>query len=128
MVYEQVAHALVSGQPMGAMDNVDRTNATIDQMAPRRMSADGLKYVRLGYGAVTGKNTTPGTAFGLGYRYELDQLAIDISAFNLVVATEEVMDPSGFRTTKGGVNGEWIRIGVVNYQTPLSNGSLYYGG
>jgi len=129
MVYEQVAHALVTNTPMGGMDNVDRTNATIDQMAPRRVAADGLKYVRLGYGAVTGKSSAAGTAFGFGYRYELDQLALDVSFMNLVWATEDVMDPNtGYRTSKGGVNGEWIRVGAVRYQEALASSSLYYGG
>ena len=128
LVYEQLTKSLVTNTPMGDIGNVDRTNATIDQMAPRRVSADGLKYVRLGYGAVTGRDSTLGTAFGFGYRYELDQLAIDLSFLNLVVATEDVMNPSGGTTTKGGVNGEWIRIGAIRYQDPLANNSLFFGG
>jgi hypothetical protein len=129
LVYEQVAAALVSGQPMGSLDTVDRTNATTDQMAPRRVAADGLKYVRLGYGAVTGRETTGGTAFGFGYRYELDALAIDISFLNLVWASTDTTDPAtGTRTSKGGFNGEWIRIGAVAYQAPQLNNTLYYGG
>jgi hypothetical protein len=124
LVYEQLAHSLVSGQPMGSASNTDRTNATIDQMAPRRVSADGLKYVRLGYGAVTGKTSAVGTAFGFGYRYELDQIGIDISLFNMVWASTDTQNMG----SKGGINGELIGIGVVNYQTPLSNNSIYYGG
>lgn len=128
LVYEQLAASLVSGKPMGSMDNVDRTNATVDQMAPRRVSADGLKYVRLGYGAVTGKTTLGGTALGFGYRYELDALAVDISFFNFVWASQDVMDSSGYRTSKGGFNGEFIGIGAVSYQQPLANSTMYYGG
>lgn len=124
LVYEQLAASLVSGKPMGSIDNTDRTNATADQMAPRRVSADGLKYVRLGYGAVTGKTSDLGTAFGLGYRYELDQIAIDIS-MNYVWASGS---SSTGGSSHGGVNGELIGIGAVNYQTPLANSSLYYGG
>ena len=128
LVYEQVAHSLVSGEPMGSVNNTDRTNATTDQMAPRRVAADGLKYVRIGYGAVTGKTSALGTAFGFGYRYELDQIAIDISLFNLVWASQDTQDAMGFSSSKGGVNGELVGIGVVNYQTPLANNSIYYGG
>jgi hypothetical protein len=124
LVYEQLASSLVTGKPMGSIDNVDRTNATTDQMAPRRVAADGLKYVRLGYGGVTGKTTDLGTAFGFGYRYELDQIAIDIS-MNFVWASG---DSSNGGSSHGGVNGELIGIGVVNYQEPLKNTSLYYGG
>ncbi|HTR49251.1 MAG TPA: hypothetical protein VMJ10_01010 [Kofleriaceae bacterium] len=130
LVYEQIASSFVTGQPMGSgTANVDRTNATSEQMAPRRVTADGLKYVRLGYGAVTGRTNAGGTAFGFGYRYELDQLAIDVSFLNLVWATQDVMDPTtGFTETKGGLNGEWVRIGAVHYQDPIADRSLYYGG
>ena len=126
LVYEQLAASLVSGHPMGSIDNVDRTNATVDQMAPRRVSADGLKYVRLGYGGVTGRTTDLGTAFGFGYRYELDQIAIDIS-MNFVWATGSE-NGSGGATTRGGVNGELIGIGALSYQQPLANSTMYYGG
>jgi len=130
LVYEQVASSFVSGAPMGSgTANVDRTNATSDQMAPRRVTADGLKYARLGYGAVTGRTSAAGTAFGFGYRYELDQLAIDISFLNLVYASENVTDPNtGYTTSHGGFNGEWIRIAAVHYQDPIADRSLYYGG
>ena len=128
LVYEQLTKSLVTNTQMGDIGNVDRTNATEDQMAPRRVSADGLKYFRIGYGAVTGRDTTAGTAFGFGYRYELDQLAIDVSFLNLVWASDTVRDASGNTTTKGGLNGEWIRIGAVHYQDPLANNSLYFGG
>lgn len=125
LVYEQIAHALLTGEAMGTGGgNVDRTNATVDQMAPRRVAADGLKYVRLGYGAVTGRNTTLGTAFGFGYRYELDSLAVDFSLFNMVWASED----SATGNTEGGVNGEIIGIGALSYQQPLANSTLYYGG
>jgi hypothetical protein len=126
MVYEQVAHALVTNQPMGAIDNVDRTNATIDQMAPRRVAADGLKYVRLGYGMVTGRSSDLGTAFGFGYRHELDNIGIDVS-MNFVWASSDQTSAGG-TTQRGGVNGELIGIGVVDYNQPLANSTLYYGG
>ncbi len=127
LVYEQLAASLVSGRPMGSMDNIDRTNATADQMAPRRVAADGLKYVRLGYGAVTGRSSDLGTAFGLGYRYELDNLGIDVS-MNFVWASSTSTDSMGYTQTHGGVNGELIGIGAVAYQQPLANSTMYYGG
>lgn len=125
-IYEQMAKSLSTGAPMGSIENTDRTNVTTEQMAPKRVSADGLKYARLGYGAVTGKTTDLGTAFGFGYRYELDALAIDVS-MNFVWASGDTMNSSG-TSSKGGVNGELIGIGAVHYQDPLSNNTMYYGG
>src|SRR5215471_8119028 len=89
MVYEQLVRALMTGQSMATGGTtVDRTNATVDQMAPRRVQADDLKYLRIGYGSVAGGDLVGGPAFGFGWRHELDRLAIDLSFLNLVVATD----------------------------------------
>ncbi|MCE9574163.1 MAG: porin family protein [Deltaproteobacteria bacterium] len=124
LVYEQIAHSLVTGQPLvTGGGNIDRTNATNDQMAPRRAASDNLKFVRLGYGAVTGSKTTTGPAFGIGYRYELDALAIEVSAFNLIVASDSSSSGNG-----AGVTGDWIRLSAYRYQNPIGDDSVYFGG
>jgi hypothetical protein len=123
MVYEQMAHSIATGQPMGSEQNVDRTNATSEQMAPRRIQSDNLKYLRLGYGAVTGPATGTGPSFGIGWRFEMDRLALEVSAFDLTVAT--TTDSMGQNST--GVSGDWIKLSAYLYQTPLANASLYYG-
>ena len=126
LVYEQLAHSLVTGAPMGTEQNVDRTNATNDQMAPRRVAADSLKFIRLGYGAVTGHQTTTGPSFGFGYRYELDTLAIEISAFNFIAASTTCGNPP-CSSTGIGVTGDWIRLSGLKYQNPLGNDTTYFG-
>ena len=123
LVYDQLAHSLVTGQPMGSDQNVDRTNATADQMAPRRIQADDLKYVRLGYGVVTGPATAAGPAFGMGWRHELDRLAIEVSIFDLVFASSN--DAMG--NSSSGVSGDLVKLSGYWYQQPLANASMYYG-
>jgi hypothetical protein len=120
-LYEQMVSSLRSGQPMntGLGSNIDRTNVTSDQTAPRRISADNVKYVRLGYGLIIGHELSNGPAFGLGWRHELDAIAIDISAFNLIFATDN---------DDKGVAGSWVQLCALWFAQPLGNNSAYLGG
>jgi hypothetical protein len=45
-----------------------------------------------------------------------------------VWASDSVTDAMGYKSSKGGVNGEIIAIGALRYQEPLGNSTLYYGG
>jgi hypothetical protein len=123
LTYDQLARSLVTGQPIGSDLNTDRTNVTTDQMAPRRIAADDLKYVRLGYGIVTGPTTASGAAFGFGWRHELDRLAIEVSIFDLVFASSNDAMGNG----QSGVSGDLIKLSGYWYQQPLANTSMYYG-
>ncbi len=117
-VYSQMVKSLVTGAPMETGGGAtDRNNVTRDQSAPRRVAADNLKYVTLGYGAVVAGHVATGPAFGAGYRYELDRLAIDLS-FGLVVANKG----SGW-----GVTGYYPRLAGIWYQHPIADSSPYYG-
>jgi hypothetical protein len=118
-VYSQMVKSLVTGAPMETGGgSQDRTNVTRDQAAPRRVQADGLKYVSLGYGGVFAAGFQRGPAFGVGYRHELDRIAIDIS-LSFLAAT----DGDGL-----GITGAYPRLGALWYQQPLADSSPYYGG
>ncbi|HUI49097.1 MAG TPA: hypothetical protein VL119_10395 [Acidimicrobiia bacterium] len=111
LLYDQLAHAYVTGTPMGEQ-NVDRTNVTSDQAAPpRRIVADAAVYFRLGYGAVTGNVHSEDPALGLGLRRELDHFAIDVSLLNAVAWTSY----------------DFIRLGGMWFQAPEASESLYLG-
>jgi hypothetical protein len=123
LVYEQMVNSLRSGQPMGTGgDTVDRNNVTTEQTAPRRVASDNVKYVRLGYGGVFGGGSLAGgPAFGIGWRHELDRLAIDISALNLIVATDS-------NDRDAGISGSWIQLAVLFFSQPIANSTPYFGG
>jgi hypothetical protein len=123
MVYDQLAHSIVTGQPLGDHANVDRTNATSDQMVPRRIGSDDLKYVRLGYGTVTGPATIGGASFGFGWRHELDKLAIEVSLFDMTWATAN--DAMG--NSHGALSGTFVKLSGYGYNNPLGASSFYYG-
>ncbi|HVV82732.1 MAG TPA: hypothetical protein VHE35_06610 [Kofleriaceae bacterium] len=117
-VYSQMVKSLVTGAPMETGGGAqDRSNVTRDQASPRRVTADGLKYISLGYGAVLAGHVNRGPAFGFGYRYELDRLALDVSLSFLIAN-----DGDGV-----GVTGAYPRLGAVWYQKPIADSSPYYG-
>jgi hypothetical protein len=119
-LYSQMVRSLVNGTPMETGGgSTDRSNVTRDQSAPRRVAADSLKYVALGYGGVIGDGLSRGPAFGFGYRRELDRIALDIS-WAFLIANEGGED-WGFTWTI-------VRLGGLWYQKPMADSSSYYGG
>jgi hypothetical protein len=122
-LYSQMVRSMMSGQPMTTSNNtVDRSNVIAAQQAPNRVQADSLWYLRLGYGAVWGSNASGGPGFGLGYRYELDVIAVDLS-MNLLMADDD--DPA---TEDAGVTGSWAKLMALYFFDPMGNGSFYLGG
>lgn len=126
-VYSQMIRSLLTGQPMNTSNGtVDRTNVTSGQQAPNRVEADSLWYARLGYAAAIGPLFNSGPAIGFGYRYELDNIGIDLSFFNLMFASNQG-DTSGTNTSVG-VTGSWIKLMGLYFMNPTANASLYFGG
>jgi hypothetical protein len=118
--YSQLAESLISGKPLGVeLGTVDRTNVTNDQVSPNRVEADSLWYLRLGYGGIAADGLKTGPAFGFGYRYELDRIAIDASFLNFVLTNDD--------STYDAATGSWIRLGANYYFDPYANNSLYAG-
>jgi hypothetical protein len=124
-LYSQMVKSLITGQPMDATSGavVDRTNVTTAQAAPNRVEADSLWYARLGYAAIAGPAFNTGPDLGFGYRYELDNVGIDIS-LNLVVAT----DRGSAGSNSGSVGGSFIKLEGMYYTDPTANASPYFGG
>jgi hypothetical protein len=120
MIYDQMVQAIMFNRPMG--ETIDRNNAVNDQMVRRRQEADSVKYVRLGYGTITGGDFVSGPAFGFGWRFELDRFGIDVSLCNLMIATD-----SQTRSESSGLTGSWFKLAFLVYQSPISDYSMYYG-
>ena len=121
-VYSQMVRSLITGAPMETGGGTtDRTNVTKEQSAPRRVAADSLKYVTLGYGGVIAGRFAYGPAFGFGYRKELDRIGLDISGANILLANDNREGESyGFSMALIQLLGLW-------YQDPIKDGSMYYG-
>jgi hypothetical protein len=120
-VYSQMVKSMLTGAPMATGSGpVDRTNVTRDQSAPRRVAADNLKYIQLGYGAITARgNTATGPAFAGGYRKELDRAAIDISISFLLANDTSIND---------GVTMAIPKLLMLWNQEPVADSTVYYGG
>ena len=124
LVYEQMVVAMRTGQSMATGGGtVDRYNATIDQMAPRRVQSDDLKYVRLGYGTVAGGSVFGGPAFGFGWRHELDRIGIDLSFINFIIAAESKPNESAIN-----FGGNWVQLETLFFFDPMGSNTLYLGG
>ena len=130
-VYSQMVRSLVKGVPMGAPAVVDRTNVTATQaIAPNRVHSDSLLYARLGYGGVFSDRAYAGPSVGmLGYRRELDTLAIDVSFFNFQYqASDRSYSYPGGTVGSSGMTGTWLKLEVLRFVRPTSARSLYTGG
>ncbi len=125
-LYSQMVKSLLSGQPMStSSDSLDRTNATNDQMAPRRAQADSIWYAKIGYGSAIADDFHFGPLLGVGWRYELDTIGIDASFFNLQFGLDS---EEGELSGEGGINGSWVKLMVLYFFDSLANSSLYLGG
>jgi hypothetical protein len=117
-----MVRSLISGRPMNTSNGtVDRSNVTSAQQAPNRVEADSLWYLRIGYGLALGPTTGHGVAFGFGYRYELDELGIELSFLNLMIGNNN--NSSGSAT----VTGDWAKIMGLYFLSPTAGQSLYLG-
>lgn len=118
-VYSQMVRSLVTGAPMETGGGTtDRTNVTKEQSAPRRVAADSLKYVQLGYGGVIAGRFAYGPAFGGGWRKELDRIGIDLSVTFMIA--NDTSDAAGATMAIPRLMGLW-------YQDPIADSTIYYG-
>lgn len=116
--YDQLVGASLDG---GNASGVSRHNVTKKQAAPRREKADSLWFVRLGYGSVLGGDFSSGPGFGIGWRYELDSLGIELATFNTVLGTDGGNEG-------GGYNFTLVRLGGLYFFDPIATSSMYLNG
>jgi hypothetical protein len=88
-LYSQMVRSLETGRPMTGLGVVDRTNVTAAQATAQRVHSDGFFYARLGYGGIFGARTYGVPSFGLGYRAEIDKVAIDVSFLNFQISNSD---------------------------------------
>ena len=132
-LYNQMVRSILSGQPMGSMDVIDRTNVTVAEgLPPNRVSSDGFWYVRLGYGSVFGDRTYGAPALGFGYRAEFDSLAVDVSFFNYSGHSSRDYGSYSYNAPYGSsstsFSGSLLKLEGLYFQNPHANGTPYLGG
>ena len=116
--YDQLVKALKSGKSIGETGVADRHNVTLDQAAPKRVQADNLGYVTVGYGSIFGGDAAYGPTLGGGYRYELDRFAVDL---NLMLAMGQKGAPATQAGFSAGIRG-------LYFFDPTASASPYVGG
>jgi hypothetical protein len=120
--YSQMVRSLISGKPLvtGMGNNIDRSNVTIGQAAPRRVIADSLLYLRLGYAGIVARSVQTGPSLGLGWRYEIDQIGVDLSILNFVI-------PKTGDNDQSGICGSFIKLMGLYYFNALGDSTPYLG-
>jgi hypothetical protein len=122
-VYSQMVRSLVSGQPMGSLAIVDRTNVTASQdLPPRRVQSEGAWNARVGYGSLFGPSTSAAASFGFGYRAEFDRLGLDVSFLNFQTSGD------GSYYSPGHSAFSLIKLEGLYFANPTGNRSAYAGG
>ena len=119
--YSQIVRALLSGEEMSSTDTKTRNNVTERQSKPKRVKADTLYYVTIGPGITMGADPLVlNNAMAFGYRYELDQMALDLSY--------RFMIPSEDQNNDGGAVGVNLNLAGLYFKDPNANSSMYFGG
>jgi hypothetical protein len=122
-VYSQMVRSLTTGQPMGSLAVLDRTNVSASQDQPaRRVQSDGFWHARVGYATLFGDSAQPAASFGFGYRAEFNRLGLDISFLNFQLNNE-----GGYRTS-GGAAVTLVKLQGLYFANPSGNHSFYGGG
>jgi hypothetical protein len=122
-VYSQMVRSLVTGQPMGSVSVLDRSNVSAAQdLPPRRVQSEGFWHARVGYASLFGPATHNGASFGVGYRAEFDRVGLDVSFFNIQTSG------AGSYSTAGGSAMSLIKLEGLYFVSPSANRSAYVGG
>ena len=88
-----------------------------------RQKSRSFGYARLGYGGVFADTAHGASAFGFGYRGQLDTVALDVSFLNFLVAPDR---PT--QTGDTAFAGSLLRLEVLRLLDPEADRSVYIGG
>jgi hypothetical protein len=122
-VYSQMVRSFTTGQPMGSLAVLDRTNVSAAQdVPPRRLSSEGLWYARVGHDTLFGPSAHYGASFGFGYRGEFDRIGLDLSFLNVHTSGSDSYSSSG------GSAMSLIKLEGLYFVSPSANRSAYFGG
>lgn len=103
-----------------------RGNVTSAQARPNRIKADDLWYIGFGFAMIPDLKVD-GVAMNFGYRYELDELAVDFS-FNFLIPKQTDQDSTNWDEEEDETAVLDMRIAALYYMAPESSSSFYLGG
>jgi hypothetical protein len=122
-VYSQLVRSVVTGQPVGSLAVVDRSNVSAAQdQVPRRIQSDSYWHARVGHGTLFGPSAESAAGVGFGYRAEFNRLGLDISFLNLQLPNRGAYRGSGSSASS------LVKLTGLYFLNPASNRSAYVGG
>ena len=102
-------------------------NVTSAQVEVKRVHSDSIFFVRLGYGYASGPGNGGGPSLGLGWRKELNRVALDLAFVNVLILSN-AKDANGYSSDElDGGSFTPVALGVNYHFRPLSNGTPYAG-
>ena len=122
-LYSQMVRSLETGRPMTGLGVVDRTNVTAAQATAQRVHSDGFFYARLGYGGIFGAQAYGVPSFGLGYRAEIDKVAIDVSFLNFQISNSDFGYAAG-----SADSASLLKLSGLYMVHRDANSTPYFGG
>ena len=123
VVYNQLVRSLMTGQPMGSLAVLDRTNVSASQdVPPRRVQSEGFWHARVGHASLFAPTVHQAASFGFGYRAEFDRFGLDLSFLNFQ------MEDSGSYYGSGSSANSLIKLEGLYFSSPTANRSAYFGG
>ncbi len=127
--YSQSVRALLTGRdPRNEMAGVvDRTNVTSAQVGAKRVHSDSIFFVRLGYAYASGPGNGGGPSLGLGWRKELNRIALDVTFANVLILSNRDDEDTDSSDPLDGGSFTPVALGVNYYFNPLSSGTPYAG-
>lgn len=123
-VYSQMVRSLVTGEPMGSLAVVDRTNVSaVQDQLPRRVQSDGYWHARVGHSSLVGTSTSTQSAagFGFGYRAVFHRFGLDLSFLNMQLAN------GGSYYSSDTSASSLIKLEGLYFLNPDANRSAYVG-
>jgi hypothetical protein len=122
-VYSQMVRSLTTGQPMGSLSVLDRTNVSAAQdLPPNRLQSEALWYARVGHSTLFAADAHHGASFGVGFRAEFDRIGFDLSFLNIHTSG------TGSYLSSGGSAMALIKLEGLYFLSPSANRSAYLGG
>jgi hypothetical protein len=123
-----MVRSLLTGEPMNLRGVVDRTNVSEVQANPLRVGSDSVFYARLGYGAMFTGQTVGVPSIGLlGYRHELDSVAVDVSFLNFQMNNSRTYTGI-YDYGDSSSSASWLKLEALYFTKPAANQSPYFGG
>ena len=120
------ARVVVAAAALALLAGAASARAASEELASRRVPSKNLFFVRIGYGYATGPSEGGGALLGLGWRRELNRVALDVSFANVLLLSKGNDNAYSSEPINHG-SFTPVAVGVNYHFRPLASGTPYAG-